>query len=40
MTLVQEKVDQAIEILREQETDLWLTFVRDPVLDLLIGPNF
>ena len=45
MTLIQEKVDQAIEILKEQQTDLWLTFVRetsgvrDPALDLLIGPN-
>ena len=45
MTLIQEKVNQAIEILKEQETDLWLTFVRetsgvrDPALDLLIGNN-
>src|SRR5215216_1095136 len=45
MTLIQEKTDQAIEILKEQETDLWLTFVRetsgvrDPALDLLIGAN-
>jgi Xaa-Pro aminopeptidase len=45
MTLIQEKVNQAIEILKEQETDVWLTFVRetsgvrDPILDLLIGPN-
>lgn len=45
MTLMQEKVDQAIEVLKEQQTDLWLTFVRetsgvrDPMLDFLIGPN-
>jgi Xaa-Pro aminopeptidase len=45
MTLMQEKTQQAIDILKEQNTDLWLTFVRetsgvrDPVLDLLIGPN-
>lgn len=45
MSLIQEKVNQAIEILEEKEIDLWLTFVRetsglrDPALDLLIGPN-
>jgi Xaa-Pro aminopeptidase len=45
MTLMQEKVNQAIEILREQQIDVWLTFVRetsgirDPMLDFLIGPN-
>jgi Xaa-Pro aminopeptidase len=44
MTLIQEKVQQAIHILQQQETDLWLTFVRetsgvrDPALDLLVGP--
>lgn len=45
MTLMQEKVNQAIEILKELRIDLWLTFVRetsgvrDPILDFLIGPN-
>src|SRR5215207_8887801 len=45
MSLIQEKVDQAIQILKELQIDMWLTFVRetsgvrDPVLDLLIGPN-
>jgi hypothetical protein len=45
MSLIQEKVHQAIEILKEQGTDLWLTFVRetsgvrDPALDFLIGAN-
>ncbi len=43
MSLMQEKADQVIQILKEQNIDLWLTFVRetsgvrDPVLDLLIG---
>ena len=45
MSLIQEKVNQAIEILKERQIDIWLTFVRetsgvrDPALDLLIGPN-
>jgi len=45
MTLIQEKVNQAVDILKEKEIDMWLTFVRetsgvrDPILDFLIGPN-
>jgi Xaa-Pro aminopeptidase len=45
MSLIQEKTQQAIEILKEQEMDMWLTFVRetsgvrDPILDFLIGTN-
>jgi Xaa-Pro aminopeptidase len=45
MSLIQEKVSQAIEILKEYEIDMWLTFVRetsgvrDPALDFLIGAN-
>ena len=45
MSLIQEKANQAIEILKEQNVDMWLTFiretsgVRDPILDFFIGPN-
>ncbi|HPR88200.1 MAG TPA: Xaa-Pro peptidase family protein [bacterium] len=43
--MVNEKIDQAFGIMREQEVDLWLTFVHetgtspDPVLDLLAGTH-
>jgi len=45
MTLTQEKSNQAIDILKEKEIDLWLTFVRetsgvrDPVLNFILGPG-
>lgn len=45
MTLIQEKTNQAVDILKEQNVDMWLTFVRetsgvrDPALDFLIGEN-
>jgi Xaa-Pro aminopeptidase len=45
MSLIQEKVNQAIEILKEKNIDMWLTFVRetsgvrDPVLDFLISEH-
>ena len=45
MSLMLEKTTQAIEILKEKEIDLWMTFVRetsgvrDPALDFIIGDN-
>jgi len=43
--MVKEKIKQAVDILREEGVDLWLTFVResevnnDPILDLILGAN-
>ena len=40
-----EKVDQAIDILREKDVDLWLTLVRetsavrDPSMSLILSPD-
>ena len=45
MNIVQEKTHQIQTILREQNIDLWLTFIRetsalrDPVLDFIFGPE-
>ncbi|MBZ0200417.1 MAG: Xaa-Pro peptidase family protein [Ignavibacteriaceae bacterium] len=43
--LFKEKINQAVEILKEKEVDMWLTFVRessiahDPALDMIAGIN-
>jgi Xaa-Pro aminopeptidase len=43
--MIEEKIAQAAEILKEEGIDLWLTFVResevnyDPALDLILGAN-
>lgn len=43
--MLKEKIQQAVEILKEKQLDIWLTFVReteaiaDPCLDLTLGTN-
>jgi len=43
--IIKEKIAQAIEILKEKNIDLWLTFVRessnikDPAMDLIVGTS-
>ena len=43
--MFKEKIRQAIEILKEQGVDMWMTFVRetetlpDPCMDLIVGTN-
>ena len=43
-TIVQEKVEQAVGVLREKKMDMWITFVRetelmrDPAIDLIVSP--
>lgn len=45
MTMIKEKIAQAIDILREKRIDMWLTFVResasmpDPALDVVVGQH-
>ena len=43
MDIIKEKIDQAIELLRELQIDLWLVFVRetrvqaDPTVEMVVG---
>lgn len=43
--LIMEKIEQAANILKEKEIDMWLTYVRetgnmkDPMIDMLVGTN-
>ena len=43
--MIKEKIDQAIQILKEKKVDMWLTFLResesshDPAIDLILGTS-
>ncbi len=43
--ILKEKIEQTVEILKEKDIDMWLTFVRessinhDPALDMVVGVN-
>lgn len=43
--MIREKIEQAFEILKEENIDCWITFVRessslsDPAMDLIVGPG-
>jgi len=45
MRMIKEKIKQAFDILKEEEIDCWLTFVResstthDPAMDIVVGTN-
>jgi len=44
-TILKEKIKQAVEILKEKDIDMWLTFVRessvmtDPAMEMVVGTN-
>lgn len=45
MSIIEEKISQAIDILKEKNIDMWLTFVResatmpDPAIDMIVGQH-
>ena len=46
VSLIKEKIDQAVKIMNEKDVDMWLTFIResstakDPILEMIAGINF
>ena len=44
-TIIKEKIEQAVSVLKEKNIDMWITFVResayskDPVMDIIVGTN-